>query len=146
MNGAHLHLLVNHVSLFALTFGVIALVASMKRRSPDLRVFAVGLFVLVGAFALIADETGEKAEAVVKALGDEFKPLIHTHEEAAEWAVRSGILTACLAIAMEWAARKRERWLRPIQWALLAVALHGLTVFSVTAWHGGKIRHSEIRE
>jgi hypothetical protein len=144
MDAAHLHLIVNHVSIFGLLFGVIALIAAMRRKSADLRMFASGLFILAGIFVVIAHETGEGAEDIVKALGD-FDEQIEQHESAAEWAFRSGILVASLAVAVEWAARKRQTWLRRLQWTLLVFAIHGCTVFAATAYQGGMIRHTEIR-
>lgn len=145
MNGAHLHLFTNHISLFALVIGTVTLAASMKRKSPDLRVLATALFLTAAAFGWIAVETGEKAEHIVKALGGETHSFIHEHELAAVWAERSGFFVGALAIGMEWAIRKRRSWVKPLQWALLIFALHGCTVFARTAYLGGLIRHTEIQ-
>jgi uncharacterized membrane protein len=145
MNGAHLHLLVNHVSLFCIVIGVVALIASMVRKSQDLRVLAVGLFVVGGIFGWIAMETGEQAEDVLKAIDEGVKVFIKPHEEAAEWAFRSSIVIAVLAIATEWAARRKQQWFKPLQWILLVAAIHGTTVFARTAYLGGEIRHTEVR-
>lgn len=144
MNGAYLHLALNHVSLFTLVIGIIALIASMKRKSVDLRVMAALLFVVTGIFAYITIQTGGQAADVLKNLGED-NDFIKGHAEAATWALRSGILIATLAIAMEWAARKKPKWLRPLQWILLLFAIHGSTVFAFTASLGGQIRHTEIR-
>ncbi len=146
MNDAHQHLMVNHVSLFCLVIGAIALAVAMKRKSGELRVFASALFVVGGVFAWLAVETGEGAADVVKALGDaSLDPFIHQHYEAAEWALRSGLLVATLAIGMEWAARKKAKWLKALQWTTLVFAIHGCTVFATTALLGGHIRHTEVR-
>lgn len=145
MNGAYLHLALNHVSLFALIFGIVALIIAMRRKSTDMRVLAVVLFVVVGVFAYITIETGEQAADVLKTLGGDNESFIKQHAEAAVWALRSGILIATLAIVMEWAARKKTKWLRPLQWILLIFALHGSTVFGFVASLGGQIRHTEIR-
>jgi len=145
MNGAHLHLLVNHVSLFALLIGIVALAFSMKRKSVDLRVLAVGLFLVVGVFGWVASETGDQAEHIVKTVDQDSKPLIHEHEEAADWAQASGFLIAGLAIVMEWTARKKQKFFKPAQWILLVFAIQGFTVFARTAYLGGLIRHTEVR-
>lgn len=145
MNGAHLHVLVNHVSLFSLLIGSVALAVSMRRKSADLRVLAVGLFVVAGVFGWISVETGEKAEDVIKALGGGADSFIEQHEQAAEWALRSGILVGTLAIAMEWAIRKKKKAAKWLQWALLVFAVHGCTVYAATSWLGGQISHTELR-
>jgi uncharacterized membrane protein len=146
MNGAELHLLVNHVSLFALILGAVALAVSMKRGSAELRVLASVLFVVAGVFAGITFLSGEEAEEVLMPLDEETEPLVERHEQSANWALRSGILVGILALAVEWAARRKQRWFKPLQWALLVFALHGCTVFATTAWLGGEIRHTEIRD
>lgn len=145
MNGAHLHLIVNHVSLFCIVIGVGVLIAAIKRKSSDLRVLAVVLFVIAGVFGWVAVETGEQAAEVVKAMGGDTESFITQHSQASDWALRSCILVALLALAMEWAARKKQKWFKPLQWTLLVFAIHGCTVFAATAYLGGQIRHTESR-
>ena len=48
MNAAYLHIIVNHVSLFALVFGTIALIASMKPQQ-DFALLVTGLLAGVSA-------------------------------------------------------------------------------------------------
>lgn len=146
MNGAHLHLIVNHISLFALVVGIMALILSMKRQSADLRLFASVLFVIVGIFGWVAFETGEKAEELLKAIGVNAGSFLDEHAMAAIWAERSSLLIGSLTLVMEWAAFKKKSWLKILQWILLFFALHGLTVFATTAFLGGKIMHTEIRD
>jgi hypothetical protein len=145
MNGAHYHLLVNHVSLFALIIGTAAFAASMYRKSTDLRLLAVVLFVLAGVFGWISHQTGDMAYDVVKELPGVVQAMIDEHDDAAHWAVRSGYLVAVLAIAMEWAVRKKPKWAKALQWILLLAALFSCTIFMRTAFLGGLIRHTEIR-
>jgi hypothetical protein len=146
MNGAHLHLILNHISLFALITGTIVLAASMKRQSTDLRVLAAVLFVIAGVFGWITVETGEQAAEIVKTLGGDTDSFIKEHALAAVWAQRSGFLVATLALVMEWAACKKKNWVKALQWTLLIFAIHGCTVFARTAYLGGFIRHTEIRK
>lgn len=146
MNGAHLHLMVNHVSLFCLVIGAFALAVAMKRKSGELRGLASFLFIVGGVFAWLAVETGEKAADIVKGLGDgSVDPYIHQHYQAAEWALRSGLLVATLAIVLEWAVRKKPKWVKALQWTTLIFAIHGSTVFGTTALLGGHVRHTEVR-
>jgi hypothetical protein len=146
MNGAQLHLAINHVSLFALVIGAILLAVSMKRKSPELRVVASVLFVVAGVFAFFTFESGESAADIVKTLGLNTDSFVDEHAMAADWALRSGILVAILALVMEWAACKKQKWFKPLQWILLIVAIHGCTVFARVAYLGGHIRHTEVRD
>jgi len=145
MNGAHLHLIVNHVSLFAIVIGACVLAASMILKSAELRFLATIMFVIAGVFGWIGVESGEGAADVLKALGGDSDPFIKEHAQAATFAQISGIVVAVLAIGMEVAVRKKEKWVKPLQWVLLILAIHGCTVFGRTAFLGGLIRHSEIR-
>ena len=146
MNGAEMHLLVNHISVFCLVFGAIALGVAMKRKSGDLRMFASALFVIAGVAGWLTVESGESAETVVKALGGGTESFINEHADAATWALRSGFLVAILALGMEWVVCKKPSWARGLQWAVLIFAIHGSTVFIRTAFLGGLIRHTEIRD
>lgn len=145
MNGPHQHILVNHISLFAIIFGALALAGSMKRKSSELRVFAAFLFVLAGICGYVALETGEKAAAYFQTFGNDNMSFIQEHGMAAMWAFRSSLLIAVVALVMEWAAWKKQSWLKVLQWILLILAIHGSTVFIRTAHLGGLIGHPEIR-
>jgi hypothetical protein len=96
-------------------------------------------------FAWIAYESGGNAADIVKALGGNNDSFIEAHAGAAVWALRSGTLVAIVALVMEWAACKKKTWAKGMQWVLLILALHGCSVFAMTALQGGKIRHTEIR-
>lgn len=144
-NGAQLHLVVNHVSLFALIIGAGTLAASMKKQSASLRLFATVLFVVAGTFGWIAVETGEWADDTIKALGWGSEAFINEHALAAAWALRACIVVAIVALGMEWAVWTRKSWVRPLQWILLVLALCSSAVFARTAYLGGQIRHAEIR-
>jgi surface polysaccharide O-acyltransferase-like enzyme len=138
--------MINHVPIFFLMIGTVMFATSMKRKSSDLRVFASILFILTGVFTIIAMQTGEQAAEIVKALGEDTDTWITAHEEAAAWAQRSAIFVALLALAVEWAHRKKHKLVKVLQWLLLIFALHGSTVFLATALQGGPIRHSEVRD
>ncbi len=145
MNGAHWHLIVNHISAILIPVGLVVLAVAMKRRSVELRMFAAVLFVVSGVFGWVADETGGKAAQEIAATDESLHPYIHEHAEAAEFAEASGLLIAALAIAMEVAVRAKPKWALLIQWILLIAAIHGTTVYARTAYLGGLIRHPEIR-
>jgi len=145
MNGAHYHLLVNHVSLFALIIGTAALIVSMYRKSTDLRTLAVVLFVIAGAFGWIAHETGHKAYDIVKDLPGVVEDMIDEHDEAADYALYAGYIIAGLAIVSEVARRYKPKWTKALQWVLLLTAIWGTSVYMRVAYLGGLIRHSEIR-
>lgn len=145
MNGAHLHLLVNHIPIFTIAFGAAALAWSVYRGSDEMRWAAVGLFILAGVSAWAADLSGEAAEDLVKNLADVTKALIHEHEEAADFAKASATLLALGSIGMVFIGRYKVKFYRTAQIALLVFAIFSSTIQARTAYLGGLIRHTEIR-
>jgi uncharacterized membrane protein len=145
MNGAHQHLLLNHIPLFGISFGLLILIWSMLRKSKDVRWAAVFLFVLAGIAGWIVMETGESAEEIVEQLPGVTKALIHDHEEAAEFANISATVLAVLALLMEFVAYYRARLLKVTQYVVLLVAVVSSIAMARTAFLGGHVRHTEIR-
>jgi len=145
MNGAHAHLLVNHIPLFGIIFGLVCLVWSMRRQSNDMRWAAILLFVLAGVGAWVGMETGEAAEDLVEHLPGVTKALIHTHEEAAEYANIFGLILTGAAVSMALIERFKPKFLKITQIVVLVLALFTSTVIIRTTFLGGQIRHTEIR-
>ncbi len=145
MNQAHIHLLVNHVSLFGVVIGLVALIWSLLRNNRDMRWASVLLFVISGVFAWIAKETGEGAEEIVEHLPGVLESFIHNHEEAAETANVLSILLAVGAIAMEALARFKENFLKAAHIVVILLAVVTSFFLARTAMLGGEIRHTEIQ-
>ncbi|MGK5083474.1 hypothetical protein WDW37_09220 [Bdellovibrionota bacterium FG-1] len=145
MNGAHLHLLVNHVPLFSVTFGLIAFVWSWIRRSDEMRRASMVLFLLAAVSSWLATETGESAEKIVEHLADITKTLIHPHEEAAELAFAIAGALAAASLALEAAIRFKHSLIKSAQILILILALASSLLMARVAYYGGQIRHSEVR-
>jgi hypothetical protein len=144
--GAHFHLLVNHVSLFALLFGVVVLAANFKWGGRDVLFVALGLFVVAGVFTWLAHESGETAEHLLKPMmSDLEKTLFKEHELAAKFATIAGYLTAVVALVCGWVAIKKPTRLKVARIVTFVVALWATSVFARVAYLGGFIRHAEIR-
>lgn len=144
--GAHFHLVVNHVSLFALLFGVLVLAVNFKWGGKDVFFVALGLFVIAGIFTWLAHESGETAEHLLKPLmSDLEKTLFREHEQAAKFATIAGYLTAVVALVCGWIAIKKPARLKVARIVLFIVALWATSVFARVAYLGGFIRHAEIR-
>src|ERR1035437_7890852 len=120
MNGAHLHLLVNHIPLFGVAFGAIALIWAAARRFDEMRWGAVALFILAGICGWITVESGESAEKLAEHLPGVTKALIENHSDAAELANTIASILALSAIVMEIVARLRHKFLPVIQIAVIA--------------------------
>jgi len=145
MNAAHLHLLINHIPIFGVLFGMIAMAWSLLNQSRDMRLAAALLFMLSGIFSWIALETGEGAEEQVEHLPGVSESIIHDHEEAAEAANVAILILAGGSLFLLASSRFRPQWDRPIRMALVVGALVTSGLLARTAYLGGQIRHTEIR-
>jgi hypothetical protein len=146
MNEAHLHLLLNHIPVFAVAFGFLAWIVSMVLKSNHLRWSAIFLFLLSAVSAYIASETGEGAEDLVETLPGVTKALIHEHEEAAELASLFAYGLAAVALASGWVSRFRSQYFKWAQVLVMLLSLVTIGLMARTAFEGGMIRHTEIRD
>lgn len=145
MNGAHYHLVLNHLPIIIPIVGLLILIGGFIVKSEIVKRTAYCIFILsaIAAFAAIA--TGEGAEDVVKKIDGISKSLIHEHEEKAEvFALLSYILgiTSILALWSNW---KKKSYANYIGYTIIAYCLVVLYFAQQTGTTGGEIRHSEIR-
>ena len=145
MNGAHLHLLINHIPVLGTFFGLALLAFAAWKRSDELRKAALGTFVIAALAAVTTYLTGEPAEDGVKGLPGVIAALIGRHEEAAGIALGGGIALGVVALGgLIWfrGGRPIKNWFSTLALAA-AILVTGLMAW--TANLGGQIRHTEIR-
>lgn len=144
VNGAYIHLLLNHLPVIGAVFGILLLGAATLRRSDELSRAAFSLYILLGVAALVAYLTGEPAEDHVENVVGVSRAMIEQHEEAALVAsVVTGAAAALALLAM--IAFRRSPIPRWTQRLGLGVAVVIAALMAYTADLGGQIRHSEIR-
>lgn len=145
MNAAHIHLVVNHLPLFAvliggglLAFGMVANQTALTRAA-----FVLGVVAAIGA--VVSVQSGERAEDIVEEYAGVSEDAIHDHEEAAEgaqWAVVAlGLVSLLGLVAPKSSARVRSA----AEWAALALSVVSIALLARAANLGGLIRHPEIR-
>lgn len=145
MNGAHLHLLINHIPVLGTFFALALLAFGAWKRSDEMQKAALGTFVIVALAAVATYLTGDPAEHVVKGLAGVSTALIERHDDAAGIALSGAIALGLLALAgLVWfrGGRAIKNWFGTLALAG-AVLVTGLMAW--TAYLGGQIRHSEIR-
>jgi hypothetical protein len=145
MNAAHWHLLTNHIPLFTILFGTMALIWYQRTRQPAALKILVGLFLIGTATAIVAVQTGEGAEDAAKKLPDVTHALVHEHEEAAEFAQIAAIILGVLSLGAAWLAFRHSPHLNKFLWLFIVISIWANSVLMRTAWLGGLIRHTEIR-
>ncbi len=145
MNGAHFHLLLNHLPVIGTIFGLLILLFALWRKSEEVKRVALGVFVFAAFAAVPTYLTGEPAEEVAEHLPGVAKALIESHEEAAQFALLAVSLTGIVSLVGLVLTRRAERM---AQWMVLAPLVLALVTSGLLGWTanlGGQIRHSEIR-
>lgn len=144
MNGAHLHLLVNHLPVLGVPFGVLLGAFGLARRDDGVARAALGVLVLCAAATYAAGWTGGGAEHVLeRAVAGIDHGRIHAHEEWADRASIAAYVVAALALAtlaLSWGRALR----RGLALACVVLALVPAALLARTATLGGEIRHTEI--
>ncbi|MBS1788392.1 MAG: hypothetical protein JST85_11760 [Acidobacteria bacterium] len=145
MNGAHWHLLLNHLPVLGTVFGILLLLFAWLKKSEEIKRVSLGVFVLSALCAVPAYLTGEPAEGVVEHLPGVSEALIEPHEEAALVALSAAIATGIVAMAGLFLFRKTKSLPMWLMLATLFLALATGGLMFRTANFGGEIRHTEIR-
>lgn len=146
MNNAHWHLLLNHIPVLGVWFALAWMLAALiLRNAPMMRSSWVALIVCALA-AIPVYLTGEPAEEIVEHLPGVSEAILDQHEDIGKIAFFGMEALGVLALGSLVVSWRNEKWLRPLAvTSLLFTALCG-GVLGYTAYLGGQIRHSEIRD
>lgn len=145
MNGAQLHLTLNHLPVVTSLLTLILLIWAWASKSPDLRKAALSFVILGAIFTIATYLTGEPADQVLEKLPGFSESLVHEHEEAAEFALIVSCVTALAAIASLYFSKSRQKFSSQAFLAVIALTILSSSVFLRTAHLGGLIKHDEIR-
>jgi len=145
MNPAHLHLLLNHLPVLGVGFGLPLLAWAALRRHDAFARLALVVFILSALAAIPTYLSGEPAEEVVEPVAGTIEPWVEPHEEAALVSLVLIETLGLLALGGLWFARRQPAVSRPVLVASLVLALATAGSLAWTANLGGLIRHSEIR-
>jgi hypothetical protein len=146
MNGAHWHLLVNHIPVLGVPFGLGLLLCSLRGQNLTLQRAGMVVLLLSGISAEVADYTGDPAKHTLRQeMGADYpKTAVQQHEDAADYGlITAGILGGGALVGL-WFARRGALGKAPIVIMLIG-ALFVTTVLMRVADLGGQIRHVEIR-
>lgn len=147
MNDAYLHLVLNHLPVFSMLFGLLIFVWGLIKSNMPFQKLAMVFFILGAVASYAAVETGERAEDVVEDYDSSIShDLIHEHEEVAEIAMWFSILTGGIALMGLVSVGNNHRYDKVLKGVLLVAALAAVGTLIYTAYEGGKIRHPEAHQ
>ena len=145
MNPSHLHLMLNHIPVVGMPFGLALVSLAFLRKSEELKRISLGFITIIALLAIPVYLTGEPAEELVENLPGVSKSSIEQHEEAAQVAFAGVLVVGVVALGGLIFSRRRK--LVP-NWLSVIVLVLSLIVFALmarTANLGGLIQHAEIR-
>jgi hypothetical protein len=144
MNGAYLHLVVNHVPVVGVPIAFLLLAGGMARKSNDIIKAAFAILVLMALAGVAAWKTGGPAAHIVKDIPGIVRATIHEHAEAADFGLWGSVIMGVLGLVGLVLGRKPEGPPRGFSILVLVGSLWLTTVFIRVAHLGGLIRHPEI--
>jgi hypothetical protein len=141
----HIHLLLNHIPVFASIGAALLVLIGLLWRSEDVLRVGLVLSVLVAPMSFGVKLTGEPAEHFVAGETGIERRRVHEHEEASELATYLGMATAVPALVALLSMRRRRGAARAMSVLTVVVAAVTFGLMARAASLGGEIRHPEVR-
>lgn len=144
IEGAHLHLLVNHAPIFASIFALCLLIASYFTSANVLRKAALVVLVLTALAGVAANLSGEEAEDAIRGFPGVKREVIEEHEAMGDKAyLLAGALgLLSLGALARW---RREPIPRGVATGALVATAFVAGAMAYTGLLGGQVRHTEVR-
>jgi hypothetical protein len=145
MNGAYLHLVINHIPIVGMPFAFFLLLFGLIRKSKELVQAGFVTLIILGIGAYPVVKTGGMAAHTIWGMPGVTRETIHAHAEAADWGFWGSIILGLFSLGGFWVTAKS----REISKTWTAIALVGAlwvsSIMAMVAHLGGLIRHPEIR-
>lgn len=145
MNGAQLHLALNHFPVVGSVLAVAVALAGLVFRQPAVIRTGLGIGLGVALLSIPAYLTGEPAEHFLKAFMTVTRGVIHEHEEFAEKSFILILIAGAACAFSLWAARRRPSLEARSRIVAIGLLLASTGMMAWTAHLGGLIRHEELR-
>jgi len=144
MDQAYVHLLTNHLPVFASIVGGLVLARAIWIDSDDTKIAAYYILILGAIGAIIAYLTGEGAEEKVENIQGISKEMIHSHEASAMIALISLSFLGIISVAGIYVTTKKLSLTDALAFVTVVISLISFILVARTAYLGGQIRHTEI--
>jgi uncharacterized membrane protein len=144
MNGAHYHLVLNHLPIIIPIVGLLVLITGFIFRSEIIKRTAFFIFIVAALSTIAAFATGDGAEEAIEHMPGVSERMIHTHENAATiFSIAIYTLGGLSMIAL-WANWKQKRISGLLAFVVIIFSVVTLFFSRQTGTTGGEIRHVEI--
>ena len=144
MNGAHIHLLLNHVPILGSVFALCLMLYGHFFNNTVITKAALVTIIVVAFVSIPAFLSGEEAEHVVDVIIGINKTAMESHEEQAEISFWVLLMNGAVALGTLISALKTQKLSKPLVWINLVLLVLVVILMARTGWSGGEIRHSEF--
>ncbi|MFN5325481.1 MAG: hypothetical protein ACK5C5_11220 [Bacteroidota bacterium] len=144
MNGVHIHLLLNHFPILGPLFALALLLFGYFLKKDILCRAALWTLVVVSLITIPVFLSGEEAEHSVEGIIGVSEVSIEEHEEQAELAYWTMLVSGAIALGTLLAGRKSESLNRILLAINIAFIVVSFLLMARTGNSGGSIRHPEI--
>lgn len=145
MNPIHLHLLLNHIPILAVIFGLLVMIFGFLFKNQTVKYVALGFFILAALMAVPANQSGESAEDAVENIQGVDHQLIEVHEDATKPFFIGTLILGGISLLTLWFEKKRKTIAGTFYIPISIMALV-LCVVAIRAGNsGGQIRRPELR-
>ncbi len=147
MNGAHLHLFVNHFPIIGTIFGFVILIIGLVFKNSTIKSVSLSILIFTSIMGFAAYKSGEKAEDVIENMQElKVKSQILVHEKNAQVFGSLINLVGLLSILALYANIKNKKWTNVFLIVILLITIFSILFATKTGISGGEIRHIEIRD
>lgn len=145
MNRAHVHLLINHAPMFTFLLGLLVLFIGRLRRSAEITMVALVLFVTAAVVTVPTYLSGQGSSRILKGLEGMDREVTKNHSSAAQFALICSLILGAVAVwaLLEW--RRTGDLAGRTRMIVWVVALFTTAVMMRASYLGGAVRHTEAR-
>jgi hypothetical protein len=145
MNIAHFHLAMAHLPVVLIPLATLLLGIAWIKNNTSIRYTAYGILISAALIGTLVFLSGEPTEEFLEAIIAIPHQTIKAHEEAAEMAFASFLVTGVLAIGAV-VFKKSPKIEKNIGFLVLVSAILSSFLLLMTANLGGHIRHTELSQ
>jgi uncharacterized membrane protein len=146
MNLAHVHIVINHVPSLGSILGLLLLAAGMFKKNEDIKQFAYFVLVMITMAVLPTYISGAEAQALVAKNPSYSAGMIQLHQNAAMITLLVMTAAGMFAWFGLWEFRRHARSSPLTTLCTLIATMCAVVSVLITAYIGGSISHSEIRD
>lgn len=145
MNGAYLHLAVNHLPIVGVLIGFLVLFVGYIVKKPPIKTTALGIFIFSALTVIAASFTGEGAEQVVENLPGISETLTHKHKEYAKLFFTMMMFLGGASAVTAFIEFKKSQFAKYGFILVLLLSMTSIVISKYVGTSGGEITHIEIR-